>query len=652
MSAPTLDAAAAHLDAALLALPGITDAAVDRGAVEERLAGALLHVHTVAARGGSAGDRRDLEAATTLARLAAEALQSAPTEDVVALRCLDACAEALRALLAAAPNPIAAPMTPPPTDAPWPRASRGEPRALRVARPLLRPSVPVSPWEPEAPPPPEPAPSPPMDLAALQAQTRLALARLDEDPPARPVPVTPDTPTEPALFGEVLPPYALTLDRARQCVEDLAMFGRMRRATDAEPWCAPRTESRLLARIDGLVACGVEVFGALVHMLGARPVPDPELTWALVMLFGSLEGDDGALQCLRVARSADASLPEMQDALGDALGLAPHPAFDGEGLGAAALRAWLADPLPGRRVIALSALARRDALRLDEVARGFGDDAPEVVRAAAAALPRCSGTPGEAWWSAALQHPDPAVVTAVLRASALRGRPEGLARATALTEGGAGTFGDAAKVLSLAGELSAWDALRAGYARNPDAAALAAFGWFGHRDAIPALLAAMHREALAPTAARALWRITGVALAEGDDRPDALRVEEGFRAPEVPAVWSVDAGAWARALGDAPARMNPLQRWRFGHPWSLEDTLWELEDPASVPPDRRDAHVELVARSGLALPLDLEHFVARQRAQLAAWRSRCEGAVAHTRGQWPAAAFETYSRARRGEATR
>src|SRR5690606_3902896 len=130
-------------------------------------------------------------------------------------------------------------------------------------------------------------------------------------------------------FGVAITDHELLVERARDCLDDLAGLGRMRRATDFEPWASgEECERRMLARVDAIVACGVEVFPELVRMLDDRPIPDPELTFAAVFFFGCLAGDDAFDQALRLVEVSDLSEPEMLEMVADALVFAPHPRID------------------------------------------------------------------------------------------------------------------------------------------------------------------------------------------------------------------------------------------------------------------------------------------------------------------------------------
>src|SRR5262249_55541308 len=140
-----------------------------------------------------------------------------------------------------------------------------------------------------------------------------------------------------AYYGEAVPESELIFARARSCIEDLAMFGVMRRATLGEPWLSSqRVEKRLLRRVDALIACGAEAYPRLGAMLVERPMPDPDLTWAHLFYCGSIAGEDSLAELMRIAQSADLEEAELLVSVADALALAPHPGIERW------MRGWLA----------------------------------------------------------------------------------------------------------------------------------------------------------------------------------------------------------------------------------------------------------------------------------------------------------------------
>lgn len=626
------------LDDALVCLPRIDDDALDLHAIEGSLGGALQHVYAALAAGPSEDWDANLRAASALVRRALGDLQHAPSEDAVAAECLGLASQALRGLVAGISPYVSTRLELPQlaADARAP-ATVGVPALVVTRREVLRPGVSLPPPDDadeagdEAP----PDDPPPADLATLQAETRARLAALDAEPddapapelPARPVTdVVADEAVPASLFGAAVPYHALMVDRAQRCLEDLAAFGRMRRPTDDESWFAPRTEARLLARVDALVACGAPVFSSLVASLGERPVPDPELTWALTFLFGCLAGDDALDAAFRVARSADLAADAMADSVADALSLIPsRPGVE------ARLAPWCDATDPRRREVAVTALARRGALDLAQLTAALRDDDPDVVRAAARALWRYDAALPAAWWQYALHHTDNAVVTPALRAALWRRQGDGLARAKSLVRGGSPDVADAAVIVALASGDEGLAVLRESAARAITPGVVEALGWFGHVGGIEVLCAALRAkdDAVTVAAAEALWRITGAALGDDDDPDDEDRespsVHAAFRAPVRAAELTRDADLWSRWLSHPSRRMDPSRRWRFGHPWSPADNLWELEDTESRPRARTLASIELAARTGVTAPLDLEQFLARQGAQLRGWRQWIEG---------------------------
>src|SRR5262249_33521773 len=94
-------------------------------------------------------------------------------------------------------------------------------------------------------------------------------------------------------YHKALSEESILATYARECLEDLGMFGLMRRQGRGEPWWSSgRIEKRLLRRVDALIACGVDRLPRLIEMLVERPIADPDMTWAILFLFGSIAGND------------------------------------------------------------------------------------------------------------------------------------------------------------------------------------------------------------------------------------------------------------------------------------------------------------------------------------------------------------------------
>jgi hypothetical protein len=140
------------------------------------------------------------------------------------------------------------------------------------------------------------------------------------------------------------------------------------------------------------------------------------------------------------------------------------------------------------------------------------------------------------------------------------------------------------------------------------------------------------------TALAALQRLTAASLTADAPAPEYDEDELPFR-PAEPAVPEpdellADPAAWGAWWSQHRQRAKPDARHRFGGLWSVWSSLAELEAPFSVRRNRRLAHLELCACFPVGAPLDLEAFVARQKAQLAAWRPLLQQAGRRGAGSW------------------
>jgi HEAT repeat protein len=647
--------ARARLDEALVALRTIVDPEVAVRDVESALADAIASIYRAIA---SFSDYQAWDEHSRLAREALasslEALQRTETDDPAVDAVLARIAGVLRLLGAPTALPLEALLDLPRRDPGLTvQAVVGVPALVVMSRAVLRPSIPLGPNDDgegdpgeadedlerttiETPPPPE-------DIASLMAEARDAVATDDADedevppeaPPAKPPAARPD-PND-ALFGTPVPYGDVVHDRARNCLEDLAAMGAMRRPTPDEAWWCPRTEERLLARLDALVACGSEALPAMVKLLEERPLPDPELTWANLFLFGSIAGDDALHAVQRVIGCVDLTAPGMTFAVADALSHAPHPGV------VALVHPWLEHADAPFRVVAVTVLSRRDALGWEALEARLQDGDLDVRRAAARSLARRASPPPLAVFEKLLRDDDGEVVRAAMRASVLHRNDAGVRRAVEVVREPGGASGDAAMVIavSLAGE--GFGLLLHGVQTDTRPASVEALGWYGHLGAAQILIALLAHEdkEVQKAAALALWRLTGAPLT--DDRPDPGYSDENpawtgtFRAPERAAKLTGDPAVWSQWWQKHGGRADTSKRHRFGHPWSVEDDLWEWEDHASSPVARGWCHLELVARTGRSLPFDMDAFIPTQEAQMAAWRAH----LASRRASQPAGAWVT-----------
>ena len=534
-----------------------------------------------------------------------------------------------------------------PREPPGPlRASVGEPALLDLPRGPLQ--APVRARPPEAAPAPEVAP-PPEPEALARAELQAALAKEaagaaeeepegDEGPANEPAPEKEEAPV-PASEAELEREYigvALSEDevifaRARAAAEDLGLLGAMRRPLPDQGWAGrAEAERRLLARVDAIAACGERVLPRLIELLEERPVPDAHLTWALLFLLGSLAGDDAADEAMRLARAAALDAEGMAEALADALALAPHPALS------VRIAPWLSAPEPERRLVAVASLSRRGGLGTPEAAAAAGDPDARVAAAGAAALATSAGPVDGTLLLDLARNADEAVARAALESALVRRSEVALRRARELAAEGRADFAGAALVLGVAGTAEDLPVLRAACAAG-SALAMEALGWLGHADAVDELLGQLGG-ACAPAALEALQRITGATLTEADPAPEYEPGKGPFTQNHGPVPLPVPLCpdpeawlAWWREHGKAARRTT---RWRFGHPWSPEDDLGEIELAPSTRGPRRLAFLELCARTGATAPFDLEAFVARQRRELAAWSELARGARVSP-GTWP-----------------
>ncbi|HEY8430493.1 MAG TPA: hypothetical protein VIL20_19065, partial [Sandaracinaceae bacterium] len=408
----------AALDRALVRLRDIEDGRLPIADIERALGEALRQVYVAMA---SSGDWHAFRTATSEAtehvRRALAHLMSIPSDDVAANELMRLVAGTIQTLSQLRPD-----LT---DERTLPGSSRGEalvratvgaPRLIDLPRTVVRPAVPVDePPVPVEPPPPDVIPAPPKTLAEVQALAEAARKKLEafeaaqsresapeeaeERPPEPPPMVTADEAIR-ERFGVAITDHELLVERARDCLDDLAGLGRMRRATDFEPWASgEECERRMLARVDAIVACGVEVFPELVRMLDDRPIPDPELTFAAVFFFGCLAGDDAFDQALRLVEVSDLSEPEMLEMVADALVFAPHPRIDQY------LPRWLTHDDADRRTLAVEVLRRRrtlSAMHLELLAR---EEDERVLAGAIRSLPTLVGRPPTGLLGYGLSHP-------------------------------------------------------------------------------------------------------------------------------------------------------------------------------------------------------------------------------------------------------
>jgi hypothetical protein len=228
------------------------------------------------------------------------------------------------------------------------------------------------------------------------------------------------------------------------------------------------------------------------------------------------------------------------------------------------------------------------------------------------------------------------VARAALESALVRRSEVALRRARELAAEGRAGFAGAALVLGVAGTAEDLPILRTACAAG-SAPAMEAMGWLGHADAVDDLLAQLTGPC-APAAFEALQRITGATLTEADPAPEYEPGKGPFTQGQgqvpLPVPLCPDAEAWRAWWREHGKAARRTIRWRFGHPWSPEDDLGEIELAPSTRGPRRLAFLELCARTGATAPLDLDAFVARQRRELAALAELVRRARVSP-GTWP-----------------
>ncbi|HLL01397.1 MAG TPA: hypothetical protein VK539_12480 [Myxococcaceae bacterium] len=620
------------LDEALVGLRGVKDPQVPLRSVERHLVASLAALYRVLA---GAGDARELQHQAKLTHHRAEAalssLKSARSRDPAVAPLIRAVAAVVsgwqQARQRSLPERLSMPRPGPDHVA---RAQRGVPALVELAREPLVPVImlPVEeglelelelPTQEDVPP---PGTATLAELDAMLAQARQGQAPEKQAPALLPAPKRQPPPppehdeVERAQFGETLEQSVVELERARSFFEDLAMMSLMRQPDEGDLWHELQpVEDRLLARVDGILACGTWVLPELVKLLDERPVPDPEMVWGALFLHGALAGDDALHQVERLLRTVGLEVPEVFDAACDALAFVPHPGLQ------PLLRQWLRTQEGELQRLAVRVLGRRgwcDAAQALELA---GGPSPELAIEGARALVLARGELDPRETARLLRHPSGEVVSCAIEALLLRRSERGILHARALLAEGRGAFADAALWVAIGGGKDALADFDAALKGPVSAAVLEALGWYGDLRYMDLLLGRL--EAGQVEAVGALQRLTGASLTDEEPAPEYDKGQEpfvrGFVPPPVELELSKDARVWAAWWKRHQGRATGSRRYRWGHAWSAQDNLWEMEHALASMRERRLAYHELVARTGGTYPFDPRDFVVRQAQAIAQW---------------------------------
>jgi hypothetical protein len=458
----------------------------------------------------------------------------------------------------------------------------------------------------------------------------------DEDALDRPPRAIAETASDPGELAQIQ-------RLARDAMADLGIFENLRHRNADEPWTSVAGfEQRLLDNVDALLSLEVVEAGAtrtpgalaqLIREATDTSFPDPGRAFAATFALGCVQGEDVVDVLLMALRQADAV---TLAAHATALTLAPSPAIE------VGVRRLLRQGEPRLLALALSVLRERRAATFADAAVLLNHPDVAVAGAAARALgvvpeDRAAIDALEALFA---EDPEDEVAAAIAESLLLHDAPVGL---TIVRERLGESLADPASA-TLSEEFPRWRRLQAIGGTALDAAtAIAAFarapidpsplGWLGHVDAVPVLVAAvieeiarqgswLTRTELETALIEAIHRITGAPMLT----PARLGVAAGRFEEEAFTAWWKEHGP----------RFVPHARHRFGQPYTLAQSLAELEDEATPIEARELAALEIAIALGPTALLRTEDWVARQASELEALRARVAASEGlHARGEFP-----------------
>ena len=451
------------------------------------------------------------------------------------------------------------------------------------------------------------------------------------------------------------PSAVLLLDQLRRlaqdCFAELGELGNLRAPSEEVPWSPElaRFEARLLADLDAVAALGqrvifdgepalqLDVLDELLAFADDELCPDPGRAFARAFILGCVEGDDAARAAVLALRQSD---PLTHDAQRSALALASSPCL------APALEGLVLDRDPALATLALDVLRARREGDTALAAVLLAHPEPRARRSAALFLGASrEGNSAVALLLAALDvELDGTAFGGAVESLIRLGRRAGLTAARARLQGdvdvGEGSPANGPghvvllRVLALAGGPGDAALLLRAFAAAPSEAITDLLGWHGHPGSVDPLSRALTEacagpdggerpRALAEAIALAIHRITGA---------EVTPTAEGARA--FAAWWSehrdqLGSEAERRIDGGRPAR------YRRGHRYTLQGSLDELAASGSAP-TREALALEIAAASSGAARLDVDGWVARQLADIAAAREMLAAArPTFQPGDWP-----------------
>ncbi|AKT40604.1 HEAT repeat domain-containing protein [Chondromyces crocatus] len=403
---------------------------------------------------------------------------------------------------------------------------------------------------------------------------------------------------------------------ARDCFEDLASLGSLRKLYPVEPWVdAAPFEQRLLDTLDALVslelpldpeAPALDVVESLFAYATEWTVPDFGRTFALAFTLCCL-APEGAMRWVVLALRR--SHPRTYPAFVDAFALGSNPAIG------RTIVELCVDEDPAIASVALEAMARRGETDMASAVllsmrpgSGFNSKAIEL----AARLPAQAANPLLVRFMAS---PDP--VVGVLSAAALaslgeESGPRHLRKRLQEPRGDDPRDQEARRIaletLCLLGDAGDRSLVAVEAAAVPEM--MPWLGWHGHPEHAPLLEEALRRAAVSGAYDEAERLVRALERLGGGQVPHPGKL--------VPSAFEAELTAWSQALvGRTPLGVPRL---RFGAPWTPGAILTELEAAETKQGERPVLTRELTLATGRMAHLDVEGWVAAQRRDIAACR--------------------------------
>jgi hypothetical protein len=455
-------------------------------------------------------------------------------------------------------------------------ASVGTPRAHHVTVPAPRVIAPD-----------DPAPEEPSFRAALQAS--------------------------PGMAGELAQIRAI----ARDCIEDIASLGSLRKLYDSEPWVdAGPFEQRLLDNLDALVALerplspGAPSLGLVEAVFAYATewtVPDFGRAFALAFTLCCLASEAAMRWVVLALRRAH---PHTYPAFVDAFALGSNEAID------RTLAELCSDDDPAIVMTALEAMARRGRADMSGTVLLLMRPSPDLAKKAidlAARLPAQAVTP---LLSRFLDGGDPSVAASAAAALSTLGDLRGpkhlrelLARKRDEAPAHVAARRIALETLCLLGNPVDQALVAAEASAAPDA--LFWLGWYGYPEHVP-LLASGLKETLA----------SGGTYDDVDRLARALERIGGERLPRLGEVGrdAFEARIVEWALSFEQRRPRDSARLRFGRPWTANEIVSELLARSTRQGERPVLARELALVTRRAVHIDVAGWVAAQEHDLVAFR--------------------------------